>query len=227
MVRLAVTADGQRLLLNSGTSVRTYCITLASPKSPLSKEQQQMMIAGKKLAFQAETSEGTFQLHEEDRMTSYLSLACHPLKPDWVYLATIDGSLSFSLWELSRHKEVAKFEGMDAWAQTMRVSGDGRRITAKSSKAKHLVRDAATGKVVSQFNGPAFAPAIDISHDGSRVMIHASDAHLEEWSVDPPKKLWELRPQVKRIHHVHYFDQGRQVALAGTIGVEIWKLDVP
>ena len=226
LVRLAVTADGQRLLLNSGTSVRIYCITLASRKAPLSSKQQQM-IAGKKLAFRAETSEGTFQLHEDVSLPSYLSIASHPVNADWIYLETINGTTSFRLWDLRRQKDVAHFEGLDAWPQTIRVSGDGKRVTAKSGKAKHLVWDAATGKVVTQFDGPAFLAAIDISHDGSRVMTHGSEAHLEEWSVDPPKKLWELRTQRTRTHHVHYFDKGRQVILAGAYGAEIWKLDTP
>ena len=55
-------------------------------------------------------------------------------------------------------------------------------------------------------------------------LIHASDAHVEEWSLDPPAKLWELRPWRSRIHHVYYFDNSRKIIVAFGGGVDIWNV---
>ena len=185
------------------------------------QQQRRIDPAARGILFEAATSSGTFQLHEDGQTPCFGPMDPHPVNPDWVYVVSHRNSGRLALWSLSAKQEIAHFDGLEVSPFVIRVSADGRRRFAHSSKRKHFVWDATTGKVITEFDAPNFPGTMAISPNGNRAVIAASDGHLEESSLDPPSKLWELRPWRSRIHRVHYFDNGRKIAMAFAGGVSI------
>jgi WD40 repeat protein len=136
--------------------------------------------------------------------------------PTGSYVVTAGWSGNAVIWDLARHREVARLVGHTANIYAAKYSRDGSRVVTASFDQTARVWDAATGHEMARIGHTGLIETADFSPDGTRVLTSSFDGSAKISDAKTGTEIHKLIGHADVLWYASWSPDGKRVVTASS-----------